>query len=126
METITKNALKGFNINFVGKRKRFYLVSSVLVLGSITMLATKSLSPSVEFSGGRTFGVKFENEAGSKKDLIESNLNKVLIEEDGKVASTSIKTKGNNYFLEITTNFMQDSDSSSLVQDKVEEGLRLA
>lgn len=123
---MTKNALKGFNINFVGKRKRFYLVSSVLVLGSIAMLATKSLSPSVEFSGGRTFGVKFENEAGSKKDLIESNLNKVLIEEDGKVASSSIKTKGNNYFLEITTNFMQDSDSSSVVQEKVEEGLRLA
>ncbi len=123
---VTKNAFKNFNIDFVGKRKMFYLVSGILILGSVAMLTTKGLTQSVEFSGGRTYGVKFSKEVGKSIDQIETNLKKVLIDKDGKAASVSLKTRDNSFFLEITTNYMLNStgaDAGIAVQEKIAEGL---
>lgn len=124
---MTKNAFKNFNFNFVGNRKKFYVISAILVLGSVAMLATKGLTKSVEFSGGRTYGVKFEKPAGKSIDQLEVNLKKVLIKKNGKAASVSLKTRDNNYFLEITTNYMLNAtgaESGNVVQAKIEEGLK--
>jgi len=123
---MTKNAFKSFKFDFVNKRKMFYGVSAVLIVLSVVALATKGLNSSVEFSGGRSYGVKFEKEVGSKIDLIKANLDKVFVE-DGKVASTSLKTKNNNYYLDITTNYMRSqNDSTEHVSRILQEGLALS
>lgn len=123
---MTKNAFKSFNIDFVGKRKMFYGISGVLFVASIAMLVTRGLNPSVEFSGGRTYGFEFEKEAGKHIDKIEANLKKVLVDEDGKTASVQLKTKDNNNFLEITTNYRLSDEGAEVnieVRDKIAEGL---
>lgn len=120
---MTKGAFKNFNIDFVGKRKMFYMISGVLVIGGLAALVFKGLNPSVEFSGGRTFGVKFENPVADQTDYIGSELNKVF-KEDGKEASSLLKTKSNSYFLEITTNYkLGDESANQLVKEKLIEGL---
>ncbi len=123
---MTKNAFKSFNIDFVGKRKMFYGISGVLFVASIAMLVTRGLNPSVEFSGGRTYGFEFEKEAGKHIDKIEANLKKVLVDENGKTASVQLKTKDNNNFLEITTNYRLKDEGAEVneeVKNKIAEGL---
>jgi SecD/SecF fusion protein len=119
----TKGAFKNLNFDFVGNRKKFYLISGILVAVGIASLAFRGLSPSVEFSGGRTYGVKFEKSAKNQIDFVRKNLAKEFVE-NGKAASIDLKTKTNNYFLEITTNYkLGDESASNLVKEKLEKGL---
>lgn len=123
---MTKNAFKSFNINFVDRRKTFYVVSGVLVAGSIAMIALRGFSESVEFSGGRTYGVEFSKPAEEHIDALEANLKKVLVDENGKQASVEIKKKDNSLFLEISTNYLLDETGAEIqdvVKKKISEGL---
>lgn len=121
---LTKGAFKNFNFNFVGNRNKYYLISGVLIVGGIIALATKGLNPSVEFSGGRTYSVQFEKNAGDNLDYIRTNLNSVFVEENGKKASLELKTKSNNFKLDITTNYMLANEKSDLeVKEKLLAGL---
>lgn len=122
---MTKGAFKNFAIDFVGKRKMFYMISGVLIVGGVVVLFARGLNPSVEFSGGRTFGVKFEQSASEHQDLIKTELGKVFVE-NGKTASIETKTKGSSYFLEISTNFMRGDESetaSGVVKEALIRGL---
>jgi len=121
---VTKGAFKNFTFDFVGKRKMFYMVSGILVVGGAIALATRGLHPSVEFSGGRTYGVKFEKSAGDNLEYIRENLSKSFKSESGKVASIELKTKKNNFYLDITTNYLlANENGNELVKTKLEEGL---
>jgi SecD/SecF fusion protein len=122
----TKGAFKTINFNFVGKRKIFYLFSGVLVAGSVFLLSTRGLNPSIEFSGGRTFGVKFDKAVGNDIEYLREKL-LVVFSEEGKTASVDIKTKSNNFFVEITTNYKLNNESANEeVKSKLKEGLAAA
>jgi SecD/SecF fusion protein len=119
----TKGAFKSTKINFVGKRKMYYGISSILVIGSVILLTTKGLNPSIEFSGGRTFGVKFDKVVGNDIEYLRNELLTVF-KEEGKTASVDIKTKSNNYFVEITTNYkLNNEGANEEVKEKLIEGL---
>ena len=116
---LTKGAFKNINFDFVGKRKIFYAISGLLIVGSIAALSTKGMSKSIEFSGGRTFGVKFEKSAKSELDYLRDNLIKVM-----PGSSIDLKTKTNNYFVEITTNYkLQDESATEEVKAKLKTAL---
>ena len=117
---LTKNAFKNLNINFLGKRKFAYVLSAIMVIGSIGLLLTKSIPQSVEFSGGRTYAVKFEKSAEGQTDLIKKELSSVM-----KGASINVKTKSNSYNVEITTNYLLDDKKAEVkVRKKLEEGMK--
>ena len=80
------------------------------------------MKQSVEFTGGRTFGVKVEKAADV--DFVEDQLTKVFVEEGAKEpASVEVKTKSNSYNLEITTNYMLSNDGATPeVEAKLKEG----
>ncbi|MCF8408598.1 MAG: protein translocase subunit SecDF [Crocinitomicaceae bacterium] len=116
---LTKNAFRNLNINFIGKRKLYYIISTVLVVGSLVLVATKGLKPSVEFSGGRTYGIKFDKSVANDIEFVKANLTSAF-----GGASVDIKTKSNNFFIEITTNYLLSEDSGeSKVKAKLTEGL---
>jgi len=117
---ITKGAFKNLNFNFVGKRKIYYVVSGILVALSIGALVTKQLNPSVEFSGGRTYTVKFDKQVSNQIEYMRNELRAVFVEEDGKKASVEIKTKGSSYTVEITTNYLLGDEQAGL---RVKESL---
>ena len=107
------------NINFVGNRKKYYIFSGVLIVAGIISLSTKQLTPSVEFSGGRNFGIEFDKTAEGEIEYLKSNLEDVF---DG--ASVSLKTKGSNFFVEVTTNYkLGNETANNEVKAKLEEGL---
>ena len=122
--SFTKNAFANLNFNFVGKRKLYYAVSGIIVVLGLVAIFTKGLNSSVEFSGGRTYGVKFSQKADI--EAIKATLGTVFVE-NGKSKSIEVKTKSSDYTVDITTNFMLSNESASnLVTQKLKEGLDAA
>jgi SecD/SecF fusion protein len=115
----TKNAFKSLNINFLDKRKMAYVLSTVMVAGSLVLLFTKGISQSVEFSGGRTYSVKFEKSAESQTEFIKSQLSSSM-----EGASVDVKTKSSSYNVEITTNYLLEQENAEVtVKSKLNEAL---
>ncbi len=119
----THNLFSNFHFDWIGKRKYFYAFSILITIAGVASLLTRKLNPSVEFTGGRTYGVLIDKPGDV--DKIEEGLAIVFIEK-GKTepASVEVKTKSNDYNLEITTNFMLSDDGATpLVEEKLKEGL---
>ncbi len=116
----TKGAFKNLNINFIGNRKVAYIISTVLVISSILFLSLKGLKPSVEFSGGETYSVKFEKSAKNQIEYLKKN-----IKSEMKGSSVEAKTKSNNYTVEITTNFKLENPTATdkMTKDKMNKAL---
>jgi SecD/SecF fusion protein len=117
----SKGLFQNFNFDWVGKRKYFYIFSiSVTIIGMFAMFS-RGLKQSVEFTGGRTFVAKFEQKADM--NYMRANLSKVFVE-NGEIASIDLKTKSNDYNVEIVTNFMRENDGATAeVTKKLKEGL---
>ena len=120
---LTEGAFKNINIDFIGKRKIFYVLSSVIILFGGYSLATKGLDYGIDFKGGRSYIVSFENEVDN--DLLRNELSKVF---DGMAPSVNeFNLKGQaGEQLKITTKFMIDQntqEADALVRDKLFEGL---
>ena len=119
----TKNAFKKFNIDFVGKRKISYAISGILIIGGIIAIVGRGLNPSVEFSGGRTFGVKFDKSTKGHLEEVK-NVLAASFNEGGGNASVDAKTKANTFYLEISTNYLRANEGANeKVKIKVEEAL---
>lgn len=121
---LTKGAFKNLNFQFVKNRKKFYLISGLLVVLGLVAIFTRQLKPSVEFSGGRSYEMLFTNEVGSQIDDIEKDLRAVLVSEDGKEASVEVKSRNSDFRLEIATDFLSGvPQSETIVQNKLKEAL---
>ena len=117
----SKGLFQNFHFDWVGKRKYFYIFSISVTLLGVGALFARGLKQSVEFTGGRTFVVKFENKADI--EFIRTNLEKVFVE-NGEISSIDLKTKSNDYNVEIVTNYMlKDDNATQKVADKLKEGL---
>lgn len=112
---------KNFNFDWVGKRKYFYIFSITVSILGIVAMTTRGLKQSVEFTGGRTFSVKFDKKANL--DAIRGSLAKVFVEK-GEVANFELKTKSNDFNVEIVTNYKLKNDGATQeITDKLKEGL---
>ncbi len=111
--TFTKNLFKGTTITFFKKRKFFYVVSLLIVIGGAVSLFYRGLDKGVEFTGGRTYRVEFSQPVDrlAMKDAITSR----SLNEDGTSVSPELKTVDNAYNLEITTKYLyQDTDNKKI------------
>jgi SecD/SecF fusion protein len=57
---ITANFLKNTHVDFMGIRKYFYAVSIFITVVGITSLFVRGLNQGIDFTGGRTFVVRFD------------------------------------------------------------------
>jgi len=110
---------QNFNFDWMGKRKYFYIFSIAVTIAGVISLSTRGLKQSVEFTGGRTFAVKFEKKADI--EVIRKELAKVFVE-SGEPASIDLKTKSNDYNVEIVTNYLLNNDGAT---DQVNKQLKL-
>lgn len=114
----SKNAFKNVNINFVGKRKIYYLISSVIVLAGIVAFTQKGLNFGVDFKGGRTYVVRFNREVTTPE------IREALAASFGM--APEVKTFGKSNQVKVTTAFNIDDNSENadgLVESKLREGL---
>ena len=121
---LTDGAFKNINIDFIGNRKKFYVISSLLVVLGLGSLFTKGLNYGVDFVGGRTYVVRFDNDINNE-DLRE-NLSAVFVDNDGLNYTPQVKTFGDDNQVKITTSFMinnNDISTDQVVEAKLNEGL---
>jgi SecD/SecF fusion protein len=60
---MTKDTFKDINVDWVGKRKIAYAVSSVLVLAGLVSIFTKGFDLGVDFKGGHSYNIQFAPDA---------------------------------------------------------------
>ncbi len=94
---LTKNILVNVNINFLGKRKLFYIISGTLVTISLISIFTRGFDLGVDFVGGRTFIVRFDKPVNTVK--IVKSLSKVFH------SKPEVKTYGSDNQVKITTKY---------------------
>jgi SecD/SecF fusion protein len=116
---ITRNFLQSTHFFFVRKSKTFFILSGIVMLISIGSLATRGLKQGIDFTGGRTYVIRFA-EAKSASE-IQSALYTAF-----QGATTEVKTFGDNNQIRIATNYLVDNTDESadgLAQTALYEGL---
>jgi len=100
---ITKNILTKVNFDFIGSRKRFYTISTIVILVGLSSFALRGLNYGIDFSGGRSYVVRFDN------DINTVDMRSALTDALGEPAE--VITFGPSNQVRITTSFMIDDDS---------------
>ncbi|PKA97195.1 SecD/SecF fusion protein [Flavobacteriaceae bacterium MAR_2009_75] len=116
---ITKNLFQNINIDFLSKRKFAYIFSAVLVGVGVFSLLTNGLQEGVDFVGGRSYQVRFEQPVNSSE--IASELNDVF------GSGTNVKTFGEDNQIKITTPYKVDVEGLEVdneIQDKLYTSLQ--
>ena len=103
----TENLFTGSTIEFLKKRKIFYILSALIVGFGIFSLSTKGLDGGVEFTGGRTYRVEFSEKID--KSSVQNAVTNRCVDDNGNNVAPEVKTVDNAYTLEITTKFLEKS-----------------
>ena len=105
--TFTENLFTGSTIEFLKKRKIFYVLSALIVGFGIFSLSTKGLDGGVEFTGGRTYRVEFSEKIN--KLSVQNAVTNRCVDDNGNNVAPEVKTVDNDYTLEITTKYLEKS-----------------
>ncbi len=120
----TLNVLANANFDFVKVRKIGYIISATIILLGIGSLVFRGLNYGVDFSGGRTYVVRFDKDVNTVE--IRNALANVFIDENGQPVAPEVKTFGPNKQVKITTSYMIDNTETnvdSLIQTKIYQGV---
>ncbi|MDT0646159.1 protein translocase subunit SecDF [Zunongwangia sp. F260] len=109
----TKKLFTNMNIDFLGKKKIAYVASAIFVIISIGSLFVQGLNQGVDFVGGRTYTVRFDQDVNPTE--VEQDLVAVF-------GSAEAKTFGPNNQLKITTNYRVD-DEGAQVDEEIQQNL---
>ncbi|MBQ6072865.1 MAG: protein translocase subunit SecDF [Bacteroidales bacterium] len=111
--------LKNTHIDFLGKRRITYLVSAALCVICLAFIFTKGFSLGVDFSGGRTYTVRFDQPVTSEQ------VRSALLDEFNE--SSEVKQFGGASQMRITTKYMvgdKSSETDRLIEGKLFNALK--
>ncbi len=115
----SENWLTNFKFDFIGKRKMSYVISGVIILVSVVSLFIQGLNLGVEFTGGRTFVVRFDQEVTAEQ--VRAQLTEAFADaEDAANASFEVKQYGEKNQMRIVTQYKHD-DTSEATTEEVEK-----
>ncbi|MGA0030770.1 MAG: protein translocase subunit SecDF [Flavobacteriaceae bacterium] len=106
---LTANLFSKVDFGFIASRKIAYVISAVLIVASLGSLATKGLQEGVDFVGGRTYQIRFEQEVSPSE--ISGELNEVF------GSGTNVKTFGGANQIKITTAYKVDVEGLEVDQE---------
>ena len=113
----SESLLSNFNFDFIGKRKIAYLVSGVVILAGVISLAFHGLNYGVEFTGGRTFVVRFDQNVSAEQ--VRTALDGSFVDADAAKSSFEVKQYGSENQMRIVTQYKYD-DTSEATTEEVE------
>ena len=111
--------LKNTHIDFLGKRKLTYLISGIVCLICLVFIFTKGFSLGVDFSGGRTYTVRFDQQ------VTPEQVRAALLDEFGE--SSEVKQFGGASQMRITTKYLvgdKSSETDRLIESKLYNALK--
>ncbi|MDR2084008.1 MAG: protein translocase subunit SecDF [Bacteroidales bacterium] len=104
------NWFTNVNFDFIGKRKIFYIITLVaIVIGGIS-LATRGLSFGIDFAGGRSYVIRFDQDVNTVDiaNALAENLE----------STPEVKTFGPNRQVKITTKY-KVNNSDAAIEDEI-------
>ena len=101
---LTRNFLQNTHVDFIGKKKIAYFVSGALILISLVSIFTKGFTYGVDFTGGRTYVVRFDQPV-TAEDVRAA----ALAEFDGAV---EVKQFGGESQMKVTTQYLVENEST--------------
>ncbi|MBQ2113150.1 MAG: protein translocase subunit SecDF [Bacteroidales bacterium] len=116
---LTRNFLQNTNVDFLGKKKIAYIVSGVIILISLVSIFTKGFTFGVDFTGGRTYVVRFDTPVTAEEVRAAA-----LEEFDGAV---EVKQFGGESQMKITTQYLvedESTDADAEVENKLYNALK--
>ncbi|MBQ7610474.1 MAG: protein translocase subunit SecDF [Bacteroidales bacterium] len=102
----TKNFLKNTNVDFIDKKKISYVLSGALILISLVSIFTKGFTYGVDFTGGRTYVIRFDQPVTA-----EAIREAAVVEFDGAV---EVKQFGGESQMKVTTQYKNDQESTDV------------
>ena len=109
----TKNLFRNLAIRFLQKRFIAYVISGTLIAVAVFSLFTNGLNQGVDFVGGRSYTVRFEQAVNPSQ--AQTQLASIL-------GSAEAKTFGEDNQLKITTNYKVDVEGTE-VDDEIQQAL---
>ncbi len=117
---MTRNFLQNTNIDFISGRKIAYIISGTLILIGIISLSTRGLNMGIDFAGGRTYIIRFD------QNVKTNNIRSALTTQFDNVAP-EVKTFGPSTQVKVTTKYLIDDESTdvdSIIQTRLFAGLK--
>lgn len=105
------------NIDFLGKRRIFYIVSIMIILIGMVVLFVKGIPKGIDFQGGTELQIRFDN------DVDVHDLRSIM--DNAGFIGMEIKTMGDNKNLLLRTPIQGEGQTvSDKIQDAVKNGLQ--
>jgi SecD/SecF fusion protein len=112
--SLSKGWFQNINIQFLRKRKIAYVISGAIILGGIASIASIGLKQGVDFKGGRSYVVRFDQTVNATE--VSESLKKVF------ETAPEVKTYGSDSQLKITTVYKIDEEGND-VDEEVQTAL---
>ena len=113
----TRNFLQNTHVDFLGKKKIAYMVSGALILISILSIGIKGFTYGVDFTGGRTYVVRFDQPAEVEAVRAAVNAafdNAATNDETVDNSAAEVKQFGGESQIKITTTYKVENESSEV------------
>ena len=117
---MTRHMMENVKFDFIGSRKKVWMVVAVLILAVGVLLGVRRLSPGIDFSGGRNYTVQFAQPVST--ETLKAQLAPLFPE-----ANLSVITIDNDTKVRISTNYKIDSAEDGVddeIMQKLYEGLK--
>ena len=108
---MTKNFLKNTHINFLDGRKWSYIISGALILIALGSMFIKGFTYGVDFTGGRTYVVRFDKPVTAED--VRSAVNKTFNLADPE-SSVEVKQFGGDSQMKITTSYKFEDETATV------------
>lgn len=111
------------NLDFIGKRATFYLISSIVILVSFGLIGSKGLNLGIEFKSGSVFRLTFQEEVSAddvRKVLSLEKFRNFFKKYQVQQISDDDKMGGSGAEFFVTSDFI-DGSSSEVAADRVVE-----
>ena len=114
----SENWLANVQFDFIGKRKYSYIVSGVVIVASVISLCVLGLNRGVDFTGGRTYVIRFDKDVTAEQ--VRGALDGAFVGADAAKASFEVKQYGKENQMRIVTQYKYD-DTSEETTAEVDE-----
>ncbi len=105
----SENWLANVSFDFISKRKISYAISGTLIVVSLLSLIFHGLNTGVDFTGGRTYVVRFDNNVSV--EAVRKALDETFVSDDEAMKSNEVKQYGSGNQMRIVTQYKFDDTS---------------
>ena len=107
--SLSKGWFQNINIEFLRKRKIAYIISGAIILGGVASIASIGLKQGVDFKGGRSYVVRFDQTMNATE--VANTL------KDAFGTAPEVKTYGSDSQLKITTVYKIEEEGNEIDEE---------